>query len=116
MKEGKEEADIQRYEWRLPACVKRIDRASFDDVLGRPVLQPDRQLDVATAAEEHHFFAGSNAQTILNTFSYVQTSQPQQVGTSSVSPLLYLFFFVFIAIGALLVVLEFPILTRRIWR
>ena len=26
-----EEADIQRYEWRLQACVKRIDRARFAD-------------------------------------------------------------------------------------
>ena len=31
MKEGKEETDIQRYEWRLQACVKRIDKASFAD-------------------------------------------------------------------------------------
>ena len=65
---------------------------------------------------EYYFFAGSNTQAILDTFSYGQTSQPQQVGTSSVSPLFYLFLFVFIAIGALLIVLAFSILTRRVWR
>jgi len=65
---------------------------------------------------EYYFFAGSSAQAILDTFSYGQTQQPQQVGTFSVSPLFYLFLFVFIAIGALLIVLAFSILTRRVWR
>jgi len=65
---------------------------------------------------DYYFFAGSNTQAVLETFSYGQTSQPQQVGTSSYSPLLYLYLFVFIALGALLIVLAFSILTRRVWR
>jgi hypothetical protein len=65
---------------------------------------------------EYYFFAGSNAQAVLNTFSYGQSSQPQQAGSSSVSPLFYLSLSVFMAIGALLIVLAFSILTRRVWR
>jgi DNA-binding transcriptional ArsR family regulator len=63
-----------------------------------------------------YYFASSNTQATLNTFSFGEGSQPHQVGTLSASPLLYLYFFVFIAIGALLIVLAFSILTRRIWR
>jgi hypothetical protein len=89
---------------------------------GAPTSWVDRfynQTDKSTlplAQGEYYFFASSNTQAILNTFSYGQTSQPQQVGTYSASPLVYLFFFAFIAIGALLVILAFSILTRRIWR
>lgn len=66
--------------------------------------------------DEYYFYTSSNTQVMLNSFSFGQASQPQQVGTYSASPLLYLYFFVFIAIGALLVVLAFSILTRRVWR
>ena len=83
-----------------------VDR--YYSQIGRPTLPLPQG--------EYYFFAGSSAQAILDTFSYGQTQQPQQVGTSSVSPLFYLFLFVFIAIGALLIVLAFSILTRRVWR
>jgi hypothetical protein len=65
---------------------------------------------------EYYFFASSSTQTILDAFDYGQTQQPQQVGTSSPSPLLYLFFSVFIGIGALLIILAISVLTRRVWR
>jgi hypothetical protein len=64
----------------------------------------------------YYFFAGSNAQAIIDNFGIGQTQPSQQVGTYSASPLLYLFLFVIIAIGALLIVLAFSILTRRVWR
>jgi hypothetical protein len=65
---------------------------------------------------EYYFLAGSYASAILDTFGYGQTSQPQQIGTSSPSPLVYLFLSPFLAIGVLLIVLAFSILTRRVWR
>jgi hypothetical protein len=65
---------------------------------------------------QYYFFAGSNTQTVLETFGLVQTQQPQQQASSSQSQFSYLFFSVFIAVGALLIILAFSILTRRVWR
>jgi hypothetical protein len=65
---------------------------------------------------QYYFFANSNAQAIVDNFGLGQTQPPQQVGTYSASPLFILFLSVFIAIGALLIVLAFSILTRRVWR
>lgn len=64
---------------------------------------------------QYFFFAGSNTRAVLDTFDLRQTQQPQQVGASSQSPFIYLFLFVFIAFGTLLIVLAFSILTRRVW-
>jgi hypothetical protein len=89
---------------------------------GAPTTWVDRYYDqeanttLSLPQGEYYFFASSNTQTILNTFNSGQSSQPQQAGTSSMSPLVYLSLSVFIAIGALLIVLAFSILTRRVWR
>ncbi len=97
-------------------------RVAGSNFTGAPTSWVDRYYDQAGNSTlnlpqgEYYFFAGSNSQTTLKSFDYAQASQPQQVGTSSVSPFVYLFVSVFIAIGALLVVLAFSILTRRVWR
>ena len=65
---------------------------------------------------QYYLFAGSNTRTILDTFGLEQLQQPQQQASSSPSPFVYLFFSVFIAIGALLIITAFSILTRRVWR
>ena len=64
----------------------------------------------------YYFFASSSGQAVLNTFGWAQAQQPQQAGTIPIQPIFYLWLFVFIAFGVLLIVLAVSILTRRVWR
>jgi hypothetical protein len=97
-------------------------RVAGSNFTGAPASWVDRYYDqtgnstLNLPVGTYYFFAGSSSQTTLETFGYAQASQPQHVGTASVSPFVYLTSFVFIAIGALLIVLAFSILTKRVWR
>ena len=64
---------------------------------------------------QYYFFAGSPSQVSLNSFG-ISESQTQQGGYPQSSFSFILFLAVFIAIGALLIVLGVSILTRRVWR
>ena len=68
---------------------------------------------------QYYFFAGSQAQTFFNglTVSQLIAQHQQSAGMpSSNSFFLFLVLSVFIAIGAVLVILGVSILTRRVWR
>ncbi len=62
---------------------------------------------------QYHFLAWSQTRTLLSSFI---VSQHQSQPGASVSWFLYLYLSVFIALGALLVVVGVSILTRRVWR
>jgi len=65
---------------------------------------------------QYHFYAWSPSSNYLDTFSLSQKSQPQAEQGGGPSPFFYLYASIFIAAGALLIVLAVSILTRRIWR
>ncbi|MGP8124843.1 MAG: winged helix-turn-helix domain-containing protein [Nitrososphaerales archaeon] len=65
---------------------------------------------------QYHFYAWSPSANYLDSFSLSQTTQPQAVPGGGFSPFLFLYGSVFIAIGALLIVLAVSILTHRVWR
>ena len=64
----------------------------------------------------YYFFASSNTQAIVDSFGVGQSQLTQQIGHLQLSPFFYLLLSVFIALGVLLIVLAFSILTRRVWR
>ena len=65
---------------------------------------------------QYNFYAWSSVANYLDSFGLSQKGQPHAVPSGGVSPLLYLYASVFIAIGALLIVLAVSILTHRVWR
>ena len=65
---------------------------------------------------QYQFYAYSSAANYLDSFGLSQASQPQTIPGGGFSPFFYLFASVFIAIGALLIVLAVSILTHRVWR
>ena len=65
---------------------------------------------------QYDFYAYSSAANYLDSFRLSQKSQPQPVPGGGVPPFLLLYASVFIAIGALLIVLAVSILTHRVWR
>jgi DNA-binding transcriptional ArsR family regulator len=68
---------------------------------------------------QYYFFAGSTNQTVLNSFGVSQSQSPQPQspgGTLSLSPFLYLWLIILLAVGILFMVLAFSILTHRVWR
>jgi len=65
---------------------------------------------------QYHFYAWSQSANYLDSLSLSQKSQPQAVPGGGFSPFLFLYGVIFIAIGALLIVLAFSILTHRVWR
>ena len=65
---------------------------------------------------QYHFYAWSQSANYLDSFSLSQKSQPQEISGGGPSPFFYLYAAVFIAIGALLIVVAVSIITHRIWR
>jgi hypothetical protein len=65
---------------------------------------------------QYQFYAYSSAANYLNSFGLSQTSPPQSIPGGQVSLFFYLYASVFVAIGALLIVLAVSILTHRVWR
>ena len=51
---------------------------------------------------EYYYFASSNTNAVINTFTFGQSQQ--QTGSFSPSPVLYLFLSIFVAIGVVFVV------------
>jgi len=73
-------------------------------------------MTVSLPPGQYDFYAYSSAANYLDSFSLSQKSQPQTVPGGGIPPFLLLYASVFIAIGALLIVLAVSILTHRIWR
>jgi len=65
---------------------------------------------------QYQFYAWSQSANYLDSFSLSQKSQPQAIPGGGLSPFFYFTAAVFIAIGALLIVLAASILTHRVWR
>ena len=95
--------------------------ATLENFSGTPasyVSQYDFQtgsVSLSLPQDQYYFFAGSSTQAILDSFSLTQ-QQHQLADGSSLSPLEYLSALVLVALGTLMIVLAFSILTRRVWR
>lgn len=90
---------------------------NFSGTPGSWVQRYDQQsgnVSVSVSQGQYYFYAWSSGRNLLDNFDMTQTQT--QSGGNAFSPFLYLYASVFLAIGALLIVLATSILTRRVWR
>lgn len=115
---------LNQTEWNallLQHSTQSQGQAALQNFTGSPTSSVDEyylqsgNVSASLLQGQYYFLASSQSQALLNSFGLIQ-SQTQPSGNSSAPLFLYLYVSVFIAIGAMLIILAASILTKRIWR